>query len=68
MLNKVLGRAQRIEPNLNEENTDAKSGTVHLKTLRYSKMVYRAKKKLKNSARIKLDLTKSRYTLLDNIN
>ena len=45
-----------------------KSVIVRFTTFRHRTMVYRAKKKMKPGVRVKLDLTKTRYTLLIDAN
>ena len=66
--NEVVDRAHRIGPSYTDKdsNVECKSVIVSFTTFRHRTMVYRARKKRKPGVRVKLDLTKSRYTLLIN--
>ena len=68
--NEVVDRAHRIGPSYNNKNlnVECKSAIVCFTTFWHRTMVYRAKKKMKQGVRVKLDLTKSRYTLLIDAN
>ena len=68
--NEVVDRAHRIGQSYNDKisNTECKSVIVRFTTFRHRTMVYRAKKKMKCGIRVKLDLTKSRYSLLAKAN
>ena len=61
----VLDRAHRIGPPFFDENIQAKSQSIIVRftTFRHRTLFYNKRKKLKN-VRIKLDLTKQRYSLL----
>ena len=68
--NEVVDRTHRIGPSYADKNSnvECKSVIVCFTTFRHRSMVYRAKKKMKPGVRVKLDLTKSRYTLLNDAN
>ena len=68
--NEVVGRAHRIGPSYTDKNSnvECKSVIVRFTTFRHRTMADRAKKKMKSVVRVKLDLTKSRYTLLTDAN
>ena len=68
--NEVVDRAHRNGPSYNDKssNVECKSVVMHFTTFRHRTMVYRAKKKMKQGVRVKLNLTKSRYTLLVDAN
>ena len=68
--NEVVDRAHKIGPSYTDENSnvECKSVIVRFTTFRHRTMVYRAKKKMKSGVRVKLDLTKSRCTLLIDAN
>ena len=68
--NEVVDRAHRIGPSYTDKNlnVECKSVIVHFTTFRHRTMADRAKKKMKSGVRVKLDLTKSRYTLLTDAN
>ena len=66
----VIDRAHRIGGNYVDRKSkkSCKSIIVRFTTFRHRTMFYRAKSKLKNGTRVKLDLTKSRLTLLNKAN
>ena len=66
----VIDRAHRIGGNYvdGKSKKSCKSIIVRFTTFRHRTMFYRAKSKLKNGTRVKLDLTKSRLTLLNKAN
>ena len=68
--NEVVDRVHRIGPSYTDKNSnvECKSVIVRFTSFRHRTMVYRAKKKMKPGVRVKLDLTKSRYTLLTDAN
>ena len=68
--NEVVDRAHRIGPSYTDKNSnvECKSVIVRFTTFRHRTMADRAKKKMKSGVRVKLDLTKSRYTLLTDAN
>ena len=68
--NEVVDRARRIGPSYIDKNSnvECKSVIVRFTTFRHRTMVYRVEKKMKPGVRVKLDLTKSRYTLLIDAN
>ena len=68
--NEVVDRPHRTGPSYTDKdsNIECKSVIVRFTTFRHRTMVYRAKKKMKPGVRVKLDWTKSRYTLLTDAN
>ena len=68
--NEAVDRAHKIGPSYTDENlnVECKSVIVRFTTFRRRTMVYGAKKKIKPGVRVKLDLTKSRCTLLTDAN
>ena len=68
--NEVFNRAHRIGPSYTDKssNVECKSIIVRFTTFRHRTMGYWAKKKMKPGVTVKLDLTKSRYTLLADAN
>ena len=68
--NEVVGRAHRIGPSYTDKNSnvECKSVIVRFTTFRHRTMVYRAKKKMKPGVSVKLDLMKSRHTLITDAN
>ena len=62
--------AHRIGKAYNDKGTNkiCKSIIVHFSTFRHQTMVYRSKTKISKNARIKVDLTKKRFTLLSHAN
>ena len=62
----VEHRAHRIGPNYLDKilNKTYKRIIARFTTFQHRKMFYRAKKKLKERMKVKLDLTKSRFALL----
>ena len=64
--NKVVDRAHRIGPSFTDKNLNVECKGVILRftTFQQRKMVHRSKKKMKPGVKVKLGLTKSRYTLL----
>ena len=61
----VIDRAHRIGKGYVEKNSKklCKSIIVRFSTFRHRTKFYRSRSKLKNNAKAKLDLTKSRYTI-----
>ena len=70
ILNEVVDRAHKIGPSRTDKNTNAqcKSVIVRFMTFPSQDNGFHAKKKIKSGMRTKLDLMKSRYTLLDDGN
>ena len=68
--NELVDRAFRIGPSYTDKksNVECKSVIVRFTTFRHRAMVYRVKKKNETRVRVKLDLTKSMYTLLIDAN
>ena len=68
IFNEVVDRDHRIGPSYIDKNTNAQCKTVIVlfTTFRHRTMVYRPKKKMKSGMRKKLDIMKSKYTLLNN--
>ena len=68
--NEVIDRVYGIGPSYTNKNlnVECKSVIVRFTTFGHRTMVYRAKKKMKQGVRVKLDLTKCRYTLLIDAN
>ena len=68
--NEVVDRTHRSGPSYTDKNSyvECQSVIVCFTTFPHRTMVYRAKKKMKPGVRVKLDLTKSRYTLLTDAN
>ena len=68
--NEVVDRPHRIGLSYTDKNSNiaCKSVIVRFTTFRNRTMVYGAKKKMKPGVRVKLDSTKSRYTLLTDAN
>ena len=61
----VIDRAHRIGKGYVEKNSKklCKSIIVRFSTFRHRTKFYRSRSKLKNNVKVKLDLTKSRYTI-----
>ena len=68
--NEVVDRDHRIGPSYTDKNLSVKYKSVIVRfiTFWHKTMAYRLKKKMKPGARVKLDLTKSRYMLLVHAN
>ena len=68
--NEVVDRAHRIGPSYTDQNQNVECNSVIVRftTFQHRAMVYRAKKKMKPGVRVKLDLTKSMYTLFIDVN
>ena len=68
--NEVVDRPHRNGPSYTDKNLNiaCQSVIVRFTTFQNRTMVYRAKKKMKPGVRVKLDWTKSRYTLLTDAN
>ena len=66
----AFDRAHRIGKTYKEKGTDrkCKSIIVRFTTFRHRTMLYRSKRKMSKNVRIKLDLTKKRYTVLSSAN
>ena len=65
----VVDRAHRIGGNYVDRKSKKSCKSIIVRiTFRHRTMFYRAKSKLKNRTRVKLDLTKSRLTLLNKAN
>ena len=59
-------RAHRIGPTYTDNDTGKKMQNIIVRftTFRHTTLFYKNRKKIKSGARIRLDLTKDRYTLL----
>ena len=68
--NEVVDRAHRTGRSYTDKNSNVKckSAIARFTAFRHRTMIYRTKKKMKPGIRVKLDLTKSRYTLLTDVN
>ena len=66
----AFDRAHRIGKTYNEKGTNrtCKSIIVRFTTFRHRTLLYRSKKKMSQNVRIKLDLTKKRYSVLSDAN
>ena len=64
--NAVIDRAHRIGAEYSDYKTKKKCKAiiVRFKTFRHRRLVYRARKKIRNNVKIRLDLTKERHALL----
>ena len=61
-----LDRAHRIgKPYFDKDRTKHQSIIVRFSTFRHRTLLYRGRKKIKNNVKIKLDLTKNNYSLLN---
>ena len=62
----ALDRAHRIGHEYYDRSTKTKCKSIIIRftTFRHRTLLYRARKKIKNNVRIKLDLTKKRYSVL----
>ena len=62
----IVGRAHRISPEYSDPKTKRKCQVIIIRftTFIHRTLVYRARKKIKNNVKIRLDLTKEGYAVL----